>query len=126
MSERLNNNLYCQVFVSGAADREALAELILQFADDAVRGRFFEITTGDISVDVRKNDFYDADKIDFIHAKYYLDVNAFSGTDQAQFLKSTAELLVFLKAQGYGVVPACDWEDELARIILLLQTRGAS
>ena len=62
MAERLNNNLYCKVFVSGTTNRKALAELILRFADDAVTRRFFEITTGDISVDVRKNDFYDPDK----------------------------------------------------------------
>jgi hypothetical protein len=32
-------------------------------------------------------------------------------------LKALAKLMAFLKKQGYPAVAACDWEDELARLV---------
>lgn len=116
-SRQINVDIYAKVFVSTSLEREALTELLCGLSETAARDRFFDIITDEISLSVDNNDSYDPMKTEFLHFKYFLEVNPFVDIDESRFLHALAKLEAFLKRQGFPVVTACDDEDQLARLV---------
>lgn len=113
----MSDDLYCKVYLAGAADGGAAKAAI-----SAATGQLFERRGAQVAglrVDVFDNGqpgrkATDADD-DFVRWPVYLEIEPTdTGMTRRAFIAALAGLLNSLDAQGLRSVASCDFEDELA------------
>ena len=109
---------YCQLFIDAPLDTDSLRNLIVEFTNgQPVAGSFVENKF--LEINVRKSHDWDESKKNdpykgFLFYKFFLDI--VPKTDDIKFedyVQQIKSLMAGLRAKGFKVVPACDYEDLL-------------
>jgi hypothetical protein len=110
-----DTELYCKIFVDFDGSRDALVRIAAPAG--ARVGDGFSFESDELSVDVRRNEDFDAGRRDepegFLHFRYYLDVDPVANVARMAYVRAVDQLLGRLWATGAPAVAACDFEDEL-------------
>ncbi len=117
MSEVIQGeDLYCKLFVAGAADADALTVAVDDISVGAVMpGDGPGHSVLDIAVHAQVHHLpLDDKQDDFLLWRHYLDIEAVSAdTTFEVFLVEVVRLIIGLRARGLRVVAACNFEDTL-------------
>jgi hypothetical protein len=110
-------NGYCKMFVNAALTED---ELLAQIA--AILGASREscwIRCAEFHACIWRNGEFSAEKAGeedgFLYWPYFLDIEPTAGTSDAAYVAKVKQLFKALRGRGYGVVAACDFEEELER-----------
>ena len=109
-------NDYCKVYVDDDRPRDAVVEAIRSASRGCLEGQA-TIRTDNYVVDVEDNEEYDQFKRSeptdgFLYYRYYLDVERLR--DRSAYIQSLSSLLRAMRGAGFNLVPACDFEEQLA------------
>lgn len=111
--------LYCKMFIDSPQSWEQLKTRVCTENQGEDRGFTIYFPWG--LFDLRENDEWNPEKVGqpdgFLFSKYYADVEPAEGIDEAEYVRSVANLVSGLRAIGNLVVPACDFEDSLESMI---------
>jgi hypothetical protein len=116
MSVNADENLYCKIFIDGAIARKDLIALLAASLSGVVSGH--TVVMQHLELDVLDNDdFIDRhkrrDPDDFIHFRYFLDVEPAAGAARNDYVARVGEVQRMLAGNGLRTVAACSFEDEL-------------
>ncbi len=108
--------LYCKIFVEGSPSREDLTAVLCNGLSGVATGN--TIIASHLEVDVIENDDFIArpkrrDPNDFVHFRYFLDVEPAAGADRVGYVARVGDTLRVLERSGLQAVAACSFEDEL-------------
>lgn len=111
------DNLYCKIFVDTECDMDFLINKI----NELVYGQkklIRTIVTKFGELDINKNEDFDTEKRcskpdGFLYSRYYLDVEPNEQIEQEDYIASISKFLQDLWKNGFKVVIACDFEEEL-------------
>ena len=110
-------DLYCKLFVAGAADYDALSEAVnaITGGSGASGADPAEVLVLEIYVKSQSRHLPLSDEQDdFMLWRHYIDIDAADAhTPFDAFFAEVVRLVVGLRARGLRVVAACDFEDEL-------------
>lgn len=117
MSEAIQGeDLYCKLFVAGAADVDALTATVDDIsADAAMPGDGPGHSVLDIAVHAQVRHLpLDDKQDDFLLWRHYLDIEAVSADTAFElFLVELVRLIMGLRTRRLRVVAACDFEETL-------------
>ena len=110
-------NLYCKVYLDAPPPREAVLKSLAEWTGGATHLR--TITTGLFEADVVNNEDFDEarrhrSRDGFLFYRYYLDIEPQPGAPEAEYVGALRALLTRLRAEGWGGVASCAFEDRLA------------
>jgi hypothetical protein len=110
-----DDELYCKVYVAGAANHAALKALVAEVARAGVHLRTVSAPPLEIDVFDQSRNTPAKTGDDFVRWPAYLEIGASAAdVDAEAFVAALARLLNGLRARGLRVVAACDFEDALA------------
>ena len=111
-----SQDLYCKLFVAGAVDDDQLSAAVDAIAPPQGARQASQL---DIFVHAQIRHLpLDDTQDDFLLWRHYLDVEAANvQTSFDDFLAELTQLVIGLRAHGWRVVAACDFEDELAAAV---------
>lgn len=114
------DDLYCKVFIDTNLGYDELFSKIVNYICGK-KESFSYVVADWCDMFIQKNkehniEQYILDSTDFLYWKYYLDIEP-RNIDESQYIKKIVNLLSDLRECCKGVVVACDFEDEVNRMM---------
>jgi hypothetical protein len=113
---KVNDELYCKIFVDTQLFNEQLISLLATLLKTTSHGAYVEnnyllitVNRNEDRNDILKNNLQDG----FLFYQYYLDIEPSKTTNFELYLQQLKFLVAELRSKGMSVVPSCDFEDEL-------------
>lgn len=108
-------NGYCELYIDTTMPRSELNDLVQEMTGGQVGTYCVDCGWGEL--EIRENDEYSRLKKHrpddgFLYFRYIADVEP-KKLDQTVYVEGLRKLVNSLRARDIGVVPACDFEDEL-------------
>ncbi|MDP4268456.1 MAG: 1,4-dihydroxy-6-naphthoate synthase [Bacteroidota bacterium] len=112
-----NQNYYCKIFVNKDIDHRELEILIEEFKSKNEKGTNIA-AWGEIDVILNKAakpPWGMVDDDNFLYWKFFLDLEPIEGIARDEYVKGIIKLMHDLRNNGFQVIAACDFEDELPK-----------
>lgn len=107
-------DLYCKVYLDAPGNTDELKKIVAEASRGSLTGR--SVTTDVLQIDIFENIANTAHggMNGFVTWPYYLEIEPIdSAVDGRAYIASLAELVRELKLMCCGVMPSCDFEDQL-------------
>ena len=114
------DNLYCKVFIDTKLDYDVLFTKISKYINGEKKS-FSYVVADWCDMFIQKNkehniNNYVSNPKDFIYWKYYIDLEP-RNIEETQYIKKVVNLYCFLREISIDVIVACDFEDEIKRLM---------
>lgn len=109
---------YCKVFVNKDIDHRELEVLIGKLISAKNEKRTKTASWGEIDVNINKAAKPPWGKVDddnFLFWKFFLDIEPLENSTRDEYIKGIIHLMYSLRHNGFQVVAACDFENELPK-----------
>ena len=112
---KIEDEIYCKVFVDWCYGRDELFEIVVDFLQ-AQKKTFYSLYNEHLFIFIEKNSEYDEqlknDREDgFLYYRYIFEIYSQSGIDFKNYIKALKNLIDFLRKMGCKVIPACNFEE---------------
>lgn len=110
------DNLYCKLYLDAMSEKDELYSLLQELTCGKAEPISI-IKTACCEMYLGRNKEFDInlqnkDRTDFIYWQYYLDIEP-TNSEQEEYIKEIAALILKLKKININAVPSCDFEEEI-------------
>ncbi|MBC1743333.1 hypothetical protein HCA06_09655 [Listeria welshimeri] len=110
-------DLYCKMFINSLMSREELSKEIGNFLE-IIPNKFLSVENDYFTVDVQKNKEFDEGKAKdfpdgFLYFPYFLDIDSTESTKREEYIKTVANLMLYLWDRKCQLVVSSDFEEDL-------------
>ncbi|ECJ9747329.1 hypothetical protein FQR52_12370 [Listeria monocytogenes] len=110
-------DLYCKMFINSLMSREELSKEIGDFSE-IIPNKFLSVENDYFTIDIQKNKEFDERKAKdfpdgFLYFPYFLDIDSTESTKREEYIKTVANLMLYLWDRKCQLVVSSDFEEDL-------------